>query len=339
MLKRAGLLIVVLMFAISSTVFALSIPKTHLVSVQWLAKNLNNPKLVIVDVRAPNAYKAGHIPHAVNIPMFFKFVSGNIGNIKFMLDTPKQVTKLFRKNGISNNSIVVFYGDNSNSGGYADAVRAFWVAWVYGMKKIAILHGGINAWKYYNEPMSKKITHKRMGHFNIVNMRLNSIATWPDIYYALATKRVQLIDGRPFVFYSGKKSGIVLNGYPLMANNKSGHIPGAVDIFAGDFSKKVHGYYVLRNSENVRRIFLKHHINLHKPIITYCFIAHWGSAPWFVGKFLAGARMIRVYDGSMVEYTRMPLPITNIGTSSSYNIKPKTSTKPKTPNAMPASGC
>ena len=234
-MKRISLFLVVFLFLVSSTAFALSIPKTHLVSVQWLAQNLNNTNLRVVDVRPPKAYSSGHIPHAVNMPMFFKFVSGNIGNIKFMLNSPGQITKLFNDNGISNNSIVVFYGDNSKSGGYADAVRAFWVSWVYGMKKMAILHGGINAWIFQHKPLSKHSARKVMGHFKIAAMRLNSIATWPDIYYALATKKVQLIDGRPLSYYEGSKPGIVLNGYPLMANNKSGHIPGAVDIFAGDF--------------------------------------------------------------------------------------------------------
>ena len=101
----------------------------------------------------------------------------------------------------------------------------------------------------------------------------------------------------------------------------------------------MHGYYVVKSPKNVRIVFLKHNINLHKPIITYCFIAHWGSTPWFVGKFLAGAKRISVYDGSMVEYTRMPLPMAKEKAESTSVAKPKTNKMPKTPNAMPASGC
>ena len=79
--------------------FALSVPSTHLVSADWLAKNTSS--VVIVDLSKPKTYAKGHIPGAVNIPKK-KFFMGNVGNIKGLLDTPAQIKKLFRDAGISN---------------------------------------------------------------------------------------------------------------------------------------------------------------------------------------------------------------------------------------------
>lgn len=37
-----------------------------IVSTKWLAANLNNPKLIVLDVRRVEDYREGHIPGAVN---------------------------------------------------------------------------------------------------------------------------------------------------------------------------------------------------------------------------------------------------------------------------------
>ena len=39
-----------------------------IVSTDWLEKHLDDPKLVIVDIRLGEEYAAGHIPHAINVP-------------------------------------------------------------------------------------------------------------------------------------------------------------------------------------------------------------------------------------------------------------------------------
>jgi len=299
-MKRIVSLVVVFLFIVSSAAFALSIPKTHLVSVQWLAKNMNNPNLVIVDVRAPSAYKAGHIPHAVNIPKGLNFQKGFIGNIKYLLDTPYEITKVFRDAGISNNSIVVFCSFSSKKG-YTLDTREFFEAWMYGLHNTAILKGGIKAWISSNKPLSKKIVMPKKGSFKIADMSLSSIATWPDIYYYLATKKIQLIDAREPRHYKG------LDKDPRL--QKHGHIPGAVEVPYYDFVKKVGSYYELFAPEKVKKILKSKGISIFKPIIVYCNTGHLASGDWFVIKFLAGAKNIRLYDASIQEYSRTSLPI------------------------------
>lgn len=39
-----------------------------IVSTDWLEKNLDDPKLAIIDIRIGEKYRAGHIPKAINIP-------------------------------------------------------------------------------------------------------------------------------------------------------------------------------------------------------------------------------------------------------------------------------
>lgn len=300
-MKRILLMVSMLMFFVASPVLALEVPSTHLVSAKWLAKNMNNPHLVIVDVRAPKDYEAGHIPHAVNIYKGEYFQKGSIGDIGHVLDSPEMITDVFRKAGLSNNSIVVFYSSNASKKGYTFATREFWTAWMYGLHKTALLHGGIEAWIAQKNPISKEAVRPKMGNFAVRTMSLNSIATWPDIYYALATKKVELVDAREPAHFNGTDQDKRLL--------KHGHIPGAVEVPYYDFVKKHGNYYELISSEEAKALLNKSNVSLHKPIIDYCNTGHLASGDWFAIKFLAGAKNIRMYDASMFEYTRTSLPV------------------------------
>ncbi|NHW44250.1 MAG: hypothetical protein HA491_00685 [Candidatus Verstraetearchaeota archaeon] len=39
-----------------------------LVSTEWLASNIDNPRLLIIDIRGFEDYLKGHIPKSVNVP-------------------------------------------------------------------------------------------------------------------------------------------------------------------------------------------------------------------------------------------------------------------------------
>src|SRR5215212_3188084 len=44
-------------------------PPPFLVSASWVAQLNSNPSIVVVDMRAADAYAQGHIPGAVNLPV------------------------------------------------------------------------------------------------------------------------------------------------------------------------------------------------------------------------------------------------------------------------------
>jgi thiosulfate/3-mercaptopyruvate sulfurtransferase len=47
-----------------------------------------------------------------------------------------------------------------------------------------------------------------------------------------------------------------------------------------------------------------------KPVISYCNTGHWASTNWFVLSEVLGKKNVRIYDGSMVEWSAKPaLPI------------------------------
>ncbi len=274
--------------------FAVSVPATHVVSADWLAKHAK--EVVIVDVSSPKDYAKGHIPGAVNIPKK-KFFMGEFGNIKHLLDTPQQVQALFRNAGISNNSTVVFVAHVKKGKKYTDMTRGLWTAWVYGLKNVAILDGGIEAWK---GQLSTATPAVKKGNFT-PKYSAADVRTWRDVESAMVNKDAQLADAREMKHFVGQDKDKRLL--------KHGHIPGAKKVSAYLFAKKSGNVFKLVSPAEAKAMVKKDGINLAKPVIVYCNTGHLATGTWFVLKFLAGDKNVGVYDASMYAYTRSPLPV------------------------------
>src|SRR5215207_1814117 len=110
-----------------------------LVSTDWLAGHLDEPGLRIVESNEDVLlYDTGHIPGAVHIdwrldlqdPIIRDYVS------------PEAFADLCSRNGITAETICVFYGDKSNWW----ACYALWAFRLFGHKNVKILDGGRDKW-------------------------------------------------------------------------------------------------------------------------------------------------------------------------------------------------
>lgn len=293
MKKFFSTLVLALVLALPS--FALSVPSTHLVSADWLAKNASN--VVIVDLSKPKTYAKGHIPGAVNVPKK-KFFMGYMGDIKHLLNTPEQVQKLFRDAGINNNSTVVFTAHVKKAKKFTDMTRGLWTAWVYGLKNVAILDGGIEAW---NGKLSTVAATPSKGNFTPAKLSTTDVKTWRDVYSAMINKDAQIVDAREMKHYVGKDKDKRLK--------RHGHIPGAKKVSAYLFAKKDGKLFKLVSPAEAKSMIEKDGVSLDKPIVTYCNTGHLATGTWFVTKFLAGAKNVGDYDASMYEYSRSAMPV------------------------------
>lgn len=83
----------------------------HLVSTEWLEKNLSNPKVRVIEVSVnPGVYERGHIPGAVNV----RWHSDLVDRVERDIAKPEHFQALLRQSGVSQDSITVLYGDNNN---------------------------------------------------------------------------------------------------------------------------------------------------------------------------------------------------------------------------------
>jgi len=280
--------------------FALSVPSNHLVTAGWLGKHLGDKNLVVVDVSSAKGFAKGHIAGAVNIPkkMFF---TGKAGSTKALLPTKSQIEKLFSNAGISNNSTVVFTAHVKKAKKFADMTRGLWVAWVYGMRDVAILDGGLEAWMASGKKLSTTPSMVKRGNFKATSMSTSDLKSLIDMQAALVNKDVQIVDAREMKHFVGKDKDKRLT--------RHGHIPGAKKLSAYLFAKKDGKLFKLVSANEAKNMIKKAGLSVNKPIIAYCNTGHLATGTWFAAKFLAGAKQIGTFDGSMWEYSRSTLPV------------------------------
>jgi len=91
---------------------------------------------------------------------------------------------------------------------------------------------------------------------------------------------------------------------------KYGHIPGSL-LLPADWLLVSRIPKVLRSKKELEQIALGAGIpaDRNKEIIALCDTAHFASLGFWVLEGVLGYKNVRLYDGSLVEYSRFPLPL------------------------------
>lgn len=297
------IVLILLGLAASCTMlFALNIPKNHIVSTDWLQKHINDKDIVIIDTRKAKLYKKDHITNAVSLPKKVWF-QGKVGSVEKLYDTPEQIQEIFSKAGITNDKVLVFYSAGVKNKDFADAASGVFSAWIYGLEKSVILNGGYAKWKSENKKVTSKPVHITPSDFEVESFKGLSIASLNDIIKAIYDEDIQITDARTAKFYRGEDKKEELK--------KHGRIPTAKLTPVIRQVKKVGSHYEFLSKKESQKVLQNggFGIDLKKPLIIYCNTGHKARGLWFVAKFLDGMKNVKVYDGSMVEYSRTLMPV------------------------------
>ena len=260
-----------------------------LVSTDWLEKNLNNPKLHIIEVSTDTGvYERGHIQGAVNI----KWHTDLVDPVKRDIASKENFEKLLRQAGVNNDSTIVIYGDSNNW-------FAAWGAWVfdvYGVKNVKLLDGGRKKWEAEKRPLTPLATKVTAGTIKVSDANNALRARLIDVV-AVANKKsdIALVDIRSPDEFSGKV--IAPAGIQELAI-RAGHIPGAVNV---PWGQAVAEDGTFKSKEELKKIYGAVGVDNKKPIITYCRIGERSSHTWFALKKILGYE-VKNYDGSWTEY-------------------------------------
>jgi len=195
-----------------------------LISTGELAARLDDPALVILDVRHDLAqpdtwgeaqYRAGHIPGARFAHLDRDLSAPKTGrNGRHPLPTPEVCSALFGRLGIDADRQVVAY----DSGGGMYAPHVWWMLRWLGHDAVAVLDGGIGKWVREGRPVTTEIPAVRPVRFAIRHVR--PFLSADDVLARLDAGGMTLIDARGAERYRGDVE-------PL--DPVAGHIPGAVN--------------------------------------------------------------------------------------------------------------
>jgi thiosulfate/3-mercaptopyruvate sulfurtransferase len=263
-----------------------------LVTTAWVSEHLNDPSVRIVEVDYDPAsnYNQGHIPGAVvfdwkkdmNDPMTRDILS------------KEQLEALAGRNGISNDTTVVFYGDFNNW----FAAYAFWDLKYYKVEKMKLMDGGRKKWLLEDRPVTKEVPVYPTATYRASGQDTKVRAYREDVRAALGKKDKVLVDVRGPKEFSGEITAPP--EYPNEQAQRGGHIPGAKNIPWAQAVNDADGTFKPR--KELEALYSAKGVDRDKRVITYCRIGERSSHSWFVLKNLLGYSDVRNYDGSWTEW-------------------------------------
>jgi len=255
-----------------------------LVSADWLASQLRNPHVAVLDLRPAGAYLQGHIPGAVSADFgttgwMVRAQSGAAG----ALPPVERIAATLGALGVGNDDQAVIVIDN-----FPAAARVYWTFKVLGHAEVSILDGGQRGWSGAVERGSAtRPPAVFTAHYNAA-LR----AELPEVAAAVAGGGATLVDARPLSQWNGAvRSPVVRQG---------GHLPGAVSL---DQAAALTADGRLRSPGELALLFAPAG---GKPTIAYCNAGYLSATDWFVLSEVLHRPDVKLYDGSMSEWTADP---------------------------------
>ncbi len=263
-----------------------------LVSTEWLAQHLDDPRLRIVESNEDILlYERGHIPGAVQID-WIKDLNDAI--VRDYLDR-EHFEALLSRNGIANDTKVIFYGDKNNWW----ACYTLWVFEMFGHTNAAVLDGGRLKWEQEGRPMTKEVPHYPPAQYRAPERADFLIRAYrDDVMKHIAAGR-PLVDVRSPGEFSGEL--FHMEGYPQEGSLRTGHIRGAVSVPWARAANTANGTF--KSAAELRAIYEQEQgLAPADNVIVYCRIGERSSHTWFVLHYLLGYPVVRNYDGSWTEW-------------------------------------
>ena len=258
-----------------------------LVTPQQLARELDDPNLVLLQVGPKDNYEAGHIPGARLIQMQDLAAPRTEGGLPLELPSDAELRQRLESLGVQDRSrIVVIPGADWAS----PATRIIWTLQTAGLgTRTRLLDGGSEAWRRAGLPLTREVpAAPKPGRLTLPADR-SIVVDHAWVQANLKSPRVRLIDGRAPMFYEGP-------GMPEH-NHGAGHIPGARNI---PFNTLMNDSLQVLPKEDLRRIFTAAGVQPGDTVVAYCHIGQQATVVLFSARLLG--HPVVLYDGAFQDW-------------------------------------
>lgn len=265
-----------------------------LVSTEWLSEHLNDVDLVILDSTflvkldengimysesGKDTYDLAHIPNAGFADLLGE-LSDQDSEYELWMPSPIKFAKAMEALGVGNNSRVVLYSRSDPT----VAARVWWMLRWIGIDQVAILDGGMNAWKKEGRAISNKAVSKPQNQITIA-LRPDLIANQDQVRAAINNDEIILLDALPIEHYRGDFAIYPRPGHIESANNMP-----SMELVDGSYYRSYDELDLMFDDER------------RKPIITYCG-GGVAAASLAFNMHRLGFENVSVYMGSLQEWT------------------------------------
>jgi thiosulfate/3-mercaptopyruvate sulfurtransferase len=268
--------------------------KDVLVSTDWVQEHLDDDSVRIVEVdENPALYAEAHIPGAIG----FDWQKDLQDQVKRDFLGPKEFGELFSSRGISNDHMVVLYGDRNNW----FAAYTYWYLKYYGHDNVKLMNGPREKWIAEDRPTSQDVPSHPAASFDAKGPDKDIRAMRDEMLGLVGGGTdTRLVDVRSPQEYSGEL--IAMAGYEQEGAQRGGHIPGAANV---PWAQAVNEDGTFKSADDLRELYEGKGVVNGNDIVAYCRIGERSAHTWFVLHELLGNDNVKNYDGSWTEWGNM----------------------------------
>jgi thiosulfate/3-mercaptopyruvate sulfurtransferase len=268
-----------------------------LVSTAWLAAQLDEPNLVVIDAsshlldagrNARQEFEYSHIPRARFLDL--ETLKDPDSLVPAALPTAAQFAARMAAIGVSDGDRLVIYDDSA----VKTSARAWFICRMYGVEQVAILDGGAAKWRAEGRPLEQGSVAVEPGTFT-ARTGPGAVRSKAEVLAIVASDAEQLLDARG----AGRFTGAEAEPRPGMP---SGHIPGSRNL---PFGRMLKPDGTFRDDAGLRAAFAEAGIDLDQPVVTTCGSGVTASVLLFA-MHLLGKNDVALYDGSWSEWGADP---------------------------------
>jgi thiosulfate/3-mercaptopyruvate sulfurtransferase len=264
-----------------------------LVSADWVEDRLeefqrddSDLRLVEVDVDT-EAYDEAHAPGAIG----FNWETDLQDQTRRDILEKDDFESLLGSHGISDDSTVVLYGDNSNW----FAAYTYWQFKYYRHEDVYLLDGGREYWLENDYPTTTDVPDFSAADYTASGPRESIRAYREDVEKAI-DRGVPLVDVRSPEEFSGE----ILAPPGLQETaQRGGHVPGAKNI---SWAAVTNDDGTFKTRAELEELYGNEGITGDQTTIAYCRIGERSSVAWFALHELLGYEDAINYDGSWTEW-------------------------------------
>jgi thiosulfate/3-mercaptopyruvate sulfurtransferase len=265
-----------------------------LVTTHWLANNLGEPDIAIVDCSAfmpadgrdPGAeFRESHIPGARFLDI--NAVADRSNPAPHMLPSADDFGRAMTEIGVGRDDRIVVY-DNSP---LRTAARGWFMFRHFGAERVAILDGGFQKWRREGRPVESGEARPRRARFD-ARAGHGEVVTKEML---LAGPGMPILDARGKARFEGTEPD-------PRPNVGAGHIPGSRNL---PYSTLYREDGTLKSDSELREAFEQLRIDPEQPFIASCGSGVTANSIIFAAHRLGG-RHGKLYDGSWSEWGADP---------------------------------
>lgn len=265
-----------------------------------LQARLSDPNVRVIDIRDEKTYATGHVPAAVNAPYAqWRGPATNPGELPALA----KLTALVQGLGLTPETHAVVVSSGADATDFGASARVYWTLKVLGLKELSILNGGVKAWTQAGLPQRDDAVKVTASAFR-PQLDATLIADKDEVARRVASGDATLVDARPPAFFSGETRA--------PAAKVAGTLPGAVNVQHDRWFAPGSSTFV--PADQARRILASSRIDPARDVVSFCNTGHWASTNWFALSEVLGHRNVKLYPGSMAEWSQDPsgLPMANV---------------------------